>query len=63
MIVDATGGRIAVSITTNVFHQLCASHDAIGILNEKLQSLVSTLLKSTTMSSKTTRLALAGGLV
>jgi len=39
VIVDATGVRVAACITTNLFHQLCACDDAIGVLKEKLQSL------------------------
>lgn len=38
VIVDAAGVRVAASITTNMFHQLRARDEAVGVLNEKLQS-------------------------
>ena len=39
MIVDATAGCIAASVTTNLFQQFCARYEAIRILHKKLQSL------------------------
>ena len=39
MIVDDAAGGIPIFVAANFVQQLCASDDAVGILNEELKSL------------------------